>query len=369
MKVYKKIDYNMARAKELLKRQYPNEVHNAGGDCANPKCDYQFTDGDRKDIDYNYGYFTCPKCGTTHNYMDYGDEPGGWTHSGLSLDEMGSIGERLVDRIGKIPGVGQVTESFTHDKKHPVDAHIGPYAVEIKTNHSQAQPRFKMSGKAQVRQDKIDYANQNGMKPGLLGVRLNFHNDNADLYFRPAYTDTWIGHPELQHIGTYDFSDLNPYKHPEDVPPASELPEDDEDDLGIPKASWYVPEMDAPTYSGSDNETPYWAFRWGYYKGKFEFEDQAYNNNTHYDMAWKFGMDPWREDETMDDPWTELSKSAWFGYGVLDIQNGNVIVEPSSLDFGDQDNTPPIILELIKEKLQTNGFSVKHVDFGSVGVE
>lgn len=72
------------------------------------------------------------------------------------------------------------------------------------------------------------YCLQNNLVPALVGVRLNFYTDKADIFFREGLTDTWIGNKLLQHISTEDFSDLNPFKTPQDVPPSSELPEDDE---------------------------------------------------------------------------------------------------------------------------------------------
>jgi hypothetical protein len=54
---------------------------------------------------------------------------------------------------------------------------------------------------------------------------LNFYSSRADIFFREGLIDTWIGNTNLRHIGTTDFSGLNPFKN--DVPPVSELPEDD----------------------------------------------------------------------------------------------------------------------------------------------
>jgi hypothetical protein len=58
-------------------------------------------------------------------------------------------------------------------------------------------------------------------------VRLNFYTDKADIFFREGLTDTWIGNAQLMHVATVDFTNLNPFKNPSDVPPASELPDDD----------------------------------------------------------------------------------------------------------------------------------------------
>lgn len=47
--------------------------------------------------------------------------------------------------MGQLPGVGTITTIFEL-KNNPIDAIIGSYGVEIKTNHSEAQPRFKLGG-------------------------------------------------------------------------------------------------------------------------------------------------------------------------------------------------------------------------------
>lgn len=223
-------DYNLEAARRWLDTAYPTEKHNAGGDCLNPKCDYEFTDRDKSDMITNSGWFTCEKCGWTHNYLDeaynmYG-QPGGSTKAGISMDDMGNLGEEIIARMIDVPGVGHVMERFVQ-KKYPVDFIIGQYAVEVKTNHSEAQPRFKLGG-ADERREKAVWAAERNLQPALIGVRLNFYTDTADIFFRAGLTDTWIGNQKLQHIDSQNFADLNPFPNPIDVPSALYLPEDDE---------------------------------------------------------------------------------------------------------------------------------------------
>ena len=225
-------NWNLLQYQRWQNQQYPNEAHGLEGDCINPKCDYRFTYEDIQDMEDNSGWFTCPNCGWSYNYLD---ETGGYTRAGLSLDQMGNIGESVVDRLGEIPNVGPVTIYVV--KNHPIDGVAGQYGLEVKTNHSEAQPRFKIGGNPiylpeldrtlRPREAKEYYCKQNGLVPALVGVRLNFYTDMADVFFREGLTDTWIGNPQLQHVGQVNFSDLNPFKDPQDVPPASELPDDD----------------------------------------------------------------------------------------------------------------------------------------------
>jgi hypothetical protein len=130
-----------------LQNLYPNEVHGLEGHCINPKCDYVFTSQDEAEMKTNSGWFTCPKCGQTYNYLDpaYNGTPGGFTRSGLTATEMGQIGEKIVQNLHSIPGVGEISQPSTA-YQFPVDFIIGPYAVEVKTNHSESQPRFKLGG-------------------------------------------------------------------------------------------------------------------------------------------------------------------------------------------------------------------------------
>ena len=207
----------------------PNEQHrlDPNSHCVNPKCDQQF---DESMVESN-GTVVCPKCGTEQNVADDAKShipdpdgsgkailnPGGRTRSGLSLDQMGQIGEQVVLGLGDVPGIGAI-QPASNSYNFPIDAIIsgqrGNFGVEIKTNHSEAQERFKVGGREE-RASKIAYCMANGLKPALIGVRLNFFTDKAYVFFREGLTDTWISNKQMIHVGTFDFSHLNPYKSPD----------------------------------------------------------------------------------------------------------------------------------------------------------
>lgn len=215
--------------------------------CQNPKCLHNFAEDD---IGAFAGNLKCPECGWE---TDLGASleprffegpgggkaelnPGGMTRSGLTVGDMGHIGEQIVQRIGELPGIGVITPASS-SYNFPIDVVItnarGAFGVEIKTNHSQAQERFKIGGKAE-RQAKIQYCLQNGLKPALIGVRLNFFTDKAYVFFREGLTDTWVGNSKMLHVGTYDFADLNPFKSPDPESTAlaiqlAELPDQSEE--------------------------------------------------------------------------------------------------------------------------------------------
>lgn len=222
--------FSPLQAQQFLNQVHPNEIHGVGGDCINPKCDYVFTPQDMAEMEKNSGWFTCPQCGWTYNY--FAEE----RHNkvGLTPTQMGNIGETIVEQLGTILLLGAITW-ISHDHNFPIDMIAGDFGVEVKTNHSEAQARFKLGGGnnpggAKVTlASKLKYCQSEGLRPALVGVRLNFYTDKADIFVRPdSFTDTWIGASALTHVDTVDFTDLNPYKHPEDVPPPNELPEDDD---------------------------------------------------------------------------------------------------------------------------------------------
>lgn len=224
--------YSPIRAQRFLNGLYPNEQHTAGGDCINPKCDYTFTPEDEQMIHGDEGWFTCPKCGKTYNYYTDSSSPGGVTRAGLTMTQLGNIGETIVANLQTIPSLGPITWTSS-EYKFPIDMIAGQYGCEIKTNHSESQARFKISGSAENAQKKLQYCKDNNLVPALVGVRLNFYTDKADVFTRPgSFTDTWIGAPTLLHVATVDFTSLNPYKHPEDVPPPQDLPADDSTPAG-----------------------------------------------------------------------------------------------------------------------------------------
>src|SRR4051812_8211487 len=81
-----------------------DEFHGHQSDCVNPKCDYHFPPHVIQELQ-QYGEVKCPNCGTLQNilggYGPYdedsynsspsarGNRPGGGTHSGLTMSEMG----------------------------------------------------------------------------------------------------------------------------------------------------------------------------------------------------------------------------------------------------------------------------------------
>ncbi len=223
------------------------------GHCVNPKCKAEFDPQALQDAEWDNWWYVCPKCGFRQNLYG-GDEqtqtqiwhtgpdgnpvmnPGGLTSFSLTPKEMGDIGEGIVGRLGELPGIGSI-QVASNSINFPIDFVIGRYGVEVKTTHSQATPIFKVGDRAE-KNEKIEHCLKAGLKPALVGVRLNFFTDLAYVFFREGLVDTAISNPQMKHVGTYNFADLNPFKSPNPQARAIEieqahLPESDDEFGGV----------------------------------------------------------------------------------------------------------------------------------------
>lgn len=214
--------------------------------CDNPKCAREMSWAEYEQAEWGGG-FTCPACGHTTVLDPSGSRE---TRVGLTKKQVGDIGEAVVLEAGSIPGLGTLT-SASDDYNFPIDALLEGedgvrYGIEIKSNHSQAQERFKV-GSQKARAEKIRYCHQNGLTPALVGVRLNFYTDKAHVFFRPQLTDTWVGNKQMRYVGEFDFAHLNPFQAPSaeekaqavdaaDIPDTSLGPLDDEAEAVV--AGW-----------------------------------------------------------------------------------------------------------------------------------
>jgi len=217
---------------ERLKQElWPGEFHGIDSDCPNPYCDYNLTPEDIQDAEYANGKFTCPQCRWSWNLMSDPEDTRDRTRTGMTLGEMGKLGEDVVKQYAKemqgIPEIGQlIWESPVYND--PIDLVAGDYAIEVKSLHSEVFPRFKIAAdpgsgmkRADVIRKKIqrmaELSNHLGKQlyPGMIGVRLNFYTARADFFFAPEYKDRLM--TAMQHVGFTDFSKLNPFKRPEDV--------------------------------------------------------------------------------------------------------------------------------------------------------
>ena len=163
------------------------------------------------------------------------------------MASMGQIGEEAIKQFaneqGEIPGVGKIIWE-SPDYQDPIDLVAGQYAIEAKTLHSESYPRFKIAadpGSGGRRPDVIAKKHERmaqlsqhlgiPLYPAMIGVRLNFYTNRADFFFAPEYKDRMM--TVMTHLGSWDFSSLNPFKNPEDVAQQA-LPAQGETDADIP---------------------------------------------------------------------------------------------------------------------------------------
>lgn len=217
---------------DLSNTLWPGESHGISSDCPNPYCNYNLTPQDIEDAEWHGGEFQCPNCGWDSNidHMITGDQRQR-TRAGMSLMQMGQIGEDAIkqwaEQEGEIPGVGKIIWE-SPDYQDPIDLVAGQFAIEAKTLHSESYPRFKIAadpGSGTRRPDVIAKKHDRmaqlsqhlgvPLYPAMIGVRLNFYTNRADFFFAPEYKDRLM--TAMTHLGSWDFSSLNPFKNPEDV--------------------------------------------------------------------------------------------------------------------------------------------------------
>lgn len=217
---------------QMNQNLWPGESHGVTSDCPNPYCDYNLTQQDVNDAEYVGGAFTCPQCGWKYDLSPMlSGEQRERTRSGMSLTEMGQLGEQVVKQyateMNGLPGLGQLRWEAP-EYNDPIDLVAGDYALEVKSLHSESFPRYKIAAdpgsgarRADVIRKKHERMQQlaqhlgTPLTPGLLGVRLNFYTNRADFFFAPEYKDRLM--TAMEHIGYTDFTSLNPFKNPEDV--------------------------------------------------------------------------------------------------------------------------------------------------------
>ena len=197
-------------------------------------CDYHISPEAQSYVQDKGGYYTCPRCRTSHDLMhdlpwhgvqqeDYdpsqGFSAGGGTRIGLSLKEQAQIGEDLVESLGELPGYGKIT--WVHPggaiSPSPLDMATNEWGIEVKTLGYDATHHRFIPGRPKEKADKNAMAAARGYK-GILGilVLLNYRTSTADIYAREFPVDPVAG------TGVGTFRSLNsqhliaevPFKNP-----------------------------------------------------------------------------------------------------------------------------------------------------------
>lgn len=175
-------------------------------------CDYHISPEGQAHVTNSGGYFTCPRCQTSHDLMhdlpwhgvqkeDWDLEhqaykAGGGTRIGLPLRDQAQIGEDLVQNLKEIPGYGPI--AWVHPggaiSQSPLDMATKDWGIEVKTLGYDATHHRFIPGRPKEKSDKNQMALAKGLK-GVLGllVILDYRRSVADIYAREFPVDPTTG--------------------------------------------------------------------------------------------------------------------------------------------------------------------------------
>lgn len=170
--------------------------------CANPVCDYWLSPEEQSDL--GDGYFSCPVCKKTYNFMDptpFGGNYGAeqkmgmdlkpQTFAGLSMKHQGDVAEALVQQQGTLGAYGKITW-WSSDYNDPIDGGAGDWAIEVKAICIDAKNHRFVPGTTTRRGNMVKRAQELGFK-GILGVLviLDYRRSLADIYAMEMPLQPW----------------------------------------------------------------------------------------------------------------------------------------------------------------------------------
>lgn len=211
-------------------------------------CDYHISPEAQSAVQDKGGYYTCPRCQTSHDLLhelpwhgapeEHFDQSafsaGGGTRIGLTLKEQAQIGEDLIEHLPEIPGYGPVTWAHPGGatSASPLDFATKDWGVEVKTLGYDATHHRFIPGRTKEKSDKDAMAAARGFK-GVLGILviLNYRTGVADIYGREFPLDPVTG----KGVGTFrslnaqhliaEVPFKNPFMTPDHPAPVSSIKE------------------------------------------------------------------------------------------------------------------------------------------------
>ena len=178
--------------------------------CHNQLCDWWISpEAVEQTVEAGQQY-KCPRCTLTYDLNTVVGQyprketsqfaPGGTTISGLSLAAQAQIGEDLIEKMGHVPGYGQIV--WWHQggatAKSPLDGAVedlngGTWGIEVKAVNADAKNLRFIPGGPKYKQMKNNHAEREGWR-GILGVlvMLNYRTSKADIYIREMPLEPWI---------------------------------------------------------------------------------------------------------------------------------------------------------------------------------
>lgn len=224
--------------------------------CHNGSCDFWISPEAQTSVEKSGGYYSCPRCLKSYNMMyelpwshpDAGDnyDPTRTSPSGLTVTEVGDIGEKLVEGLKQLPGYGPITwwHSGGVTGASPLDGATKDWGIEVKTILADAlHHRFIAGGnrpRAGETYPEKEMKNKEAEKMGKLGVLgllviLDMRRSVADIYAKEMPLAGWTNSTGRQINGVAHFRSNSanhllaevPFKNPYMDPshPAPQSPE------------------------------------------------------------------------------------------------------------------------------------------------
>jgi hypothetical protein len=198
--------------------QNPQQAQQLEGEgflkCRNPACWYYIAPQEFEDMEDQDYYFSCPVCKRTYPLMDAnpftmhngvaignqyespeaeGIANRNWeTTVGLTMKELGDLGEDVVQNLKVIPGYGPITW-WSPSYNNPIDGGTKDHAIEVKTICIDIKNHRFIPGGPDRKQAMIAKAQELGYSV-ILGVLviLDFRTSLADVYTMEMPVGPWV---------------------------------------------------------------------------------------------------------------------------------------------------------------------------------
>lgn len=181
--------------------------------CHNSACDFWISPEAQNSVAEAGGYYTCPRCKKSYNLLyelpwqrpgieDYYDPSIRTNSSGLTVVEVGQIGETIIQELGELPGYGPIIWWHSSDTLNhsPIDGATKDWAIEVKTLlYDALHHRFiaggdrPRAGETYSEREMKNKAAEEMGKNGVLGllVMLDMRRSIADIYAKEMPLGDW----------------------------------------------------------------------------------------------------------------------------------------------------------------------------------
>jgi hypothetical protein len=192
--------------------------------CGNPSCSHLVETKDLDTVECPAGHVT-----DLRHEAEKRSDPGGWTHSGLSLTELGRLGEEVLFELADLGELGVIDpDRWIPELRLPLDGFtVQGHGIEVKSCDAVCAARAYNPGGKKDKARKREFAAKEGAE-FIIGafVRLDFRTSTAEIHLR-----CWRGEIKYYSIGdndvpfaVVDFTHLNPFVQQEEEKRTTEIP-------------------------------------------------------------------------------------------------------------------------------------------------